>query len=73
MLYYFEENWYLVNYCSQEKETVVLLFLKEVRTDSTLLFSGKGNCWSSALKRTSVLLFSGEGNRWSTILKRSEN
>ena len=89
MLYCFEENWYLVNYCSQEKETggllfwrelvhycsqeketVVLLFWREVRTDSTLLFFGEENCWSTVLKRTSVLLFSGEGNRWSTVLKK---
>ena len=59
-----------MHYYSQEKEAVVLLFGREVRTDSTLLFSGEGNCWSTVLKRTSVLLFSGERNCWSTLLKR---
>ena len=59
MLYCLEENWYLVNYCSREKETVGLLFWREL-VSGELLFSGEGNRWSTVLKRTSLLLFSQE-------------
>ena len=59
-----------MHYCSQEKETVGLVFRREL-VHYCSHEKGTVRILSTVLKRTCALLFSGEGNRWSIDLKRT--